>query len=238
MKLTEKHLREFFPRDMRFVHFVARRYGLSFHNDEAVEKANFCAQRDIIKIYNKGIEFENKEHLYGYVMNAIRYAILRSYKKLVNEENLDIRPESDYIYGDGEEQTSKMEYNMPTTEIEYDDYADDMYEILSKTLSPIEAKVLQLSYKKELKPKEIATELDTTTYNVKKINYRIITKYNKLINRIQSKEYEYSLENKNAIKAIQQTERRLQEQTQRISTTAHKEKRKRYYEAVSWLDLD
>jgi len=131
-----------------------------------------------------------------------------------------------------------MEYNMPTTEIEYDDYADDMYEMLSKTLSPIEAKVLQLSYKKELKPKEIATELDTTTYNVKKINYRIITKYNKLINRIQSKEYEYSLENKNAIKAIQQTERRLQEQTQRISTTAHKEKRKRYYEAVSWLDLD
>jgi RNA polymerase sigma factor (sigma-70 family) len=238
MKLTEKHLREFFPRDMRFVHFVARRYGLSFHNDEAVEKANFYAQRDIIKIYNKGIEFENKEHLYGYVMNAIRYSILRSYKKLVNEENLDIRPESDYIYGDGEEQFSKMESYTPPVDIDYDDCAEDTYQMLSKTLSPIEAKVLHLRYKKDLKPKEIANELDTTTYNVKKISFRIITKYNKLTNRIKSKEYEYSLENKNALQSVQQAERRLQEQTQRQSSAAYKEKRKCYNETMSWLNLD
>jgi hypothetical protein len=70
MKLTERHIREFFPRDMRFTHYVAKRYGYNFKDEFAVEKANAIAMERVIHMYNEGMEFDSKEHLYGYIITA------------------------------------------------------------------------------------------------------------------------------------------------------------------------
>ena len=44
MKITERDLRNWFPADRRFLHFCAKYYGYSFHNDEVVERAFFGAR--------------------------------------------------------------------------------------------------------------------------------------------------------------------------------------------------
>jgi hypothetical protein len=81
MKLTERHIRDFFPRDMRFTHYVAKIYGYNFKDGFAAEKANSIAMDRVISLYNEGMEFENKEHLYGYVTTTFRYAILNSFDR-------------------------------------------------------------------------------------------------------------------------------------------------------------
>lgn len=237
MKITEEHLREFFPRDMRFTHYVAKRYGYRFKNDEAVEKANFAAQLRVLKLYNEEMEFDSKEHLYGYVMNAMRYAILNSFKGNVNEQNLDIRPESDYIYNEDHGRVSAMQYYMPVTNNSYDDSADQMYKMMVKILSPIERQVLDLKYNKDYTFREIANHIGVTINHVRAISYRIKNRYNSLNNRIKLQEYEYSLENKNALNVVQQTNNRIQRQAQLESARANKEERERYNKAMSWLDI-
>jgi RNA polymerase sigma factor (sigma-70 family) len=237
MKITEEHLKEFFPRDMRFTHYVAKRYGYRFKNDEAVEKANYEAALKVLKLYSEGMEFDDNKHLYGFVMTTIRYAILNSFRGNANEQNLEVRPESDYIYGYDDDETSTMQYHMPVTNNSYDDSGDQLYKMMQKILNPIERQVLQLKYEKDYTFKEIANHMGITIKHVRAITYRIKNRYNSLNNRIKLQEYEYSLENKNAFKVVQQTNDRIQRQAQLESTRANKEERERYNETMSWLDI-
>jgi RNA polymerase sigma factor (sigma-70 family) len=237
MKITEKHLKEFFSRDMRFTHYVAKKYGLSFKNDAAVERANFEAQMKVLKLYNKQMEFDDSKHLYGFVMSTIRYAILNSFRGNSNEENLDIRPESDYIYGYDDDKVSTMQYHMPVTHNSYDDSEEQIYNMMKKILTPTEKRVLELKYIKDYTFKEIANDMGITINHVRNITHRIKTRYKTLTNRIKLQEYEYSLENKNALKVVQQTNSRIQRQAQIKSARANKEKTERYNKAMSWLNI-
>lgn len=222
---------------MRFTHYVAKRYGYRFKNDEAVEKANFAAQVKVLRLYNEEMEFDSNEHLYGFVMNTMRYAILNSFRGNANEQNLEVRPESDYIYGYDDDETSTMQYHMPVTNNSYDDSGDQLYKMMQKILNPIERQVLQLKYEKDYTFKEIANHMGITIKHVRAITYRIKNRYNTLNNRIKLQEYEYSLENKNAFKVVQQTNNRIQYQAQLKSARADKEERERYNETMSWLDI-
>lgn len=222
---------------MRFTHYVAKRYGYRFKNDEAVEKANFAAQLKVLKLYNNEMEFDSNEHLYGYVITAMRYAILNSFNGNANEQNLEIRPESDYIYGYDDDETSTMQYHMPVTHNEYDDSDAQMYKMICKILNPIERQVLDLKYNKDYTFREIANHIGVTINHVRAISYRIKNRYNSLNNRIKLQEYEYSLENKNALDVVQQTNNRIQRQAQLESARANKEERERYNKAMSWLDI-
>ena len=236
MRITEKHLRDFFPMSMRFTHYVAKYYGYTFHNSETVERATFIAKKAILKWYNEGKEFESNEHLYGMVMSRFRYAILNSYKGNANEQNLNVRPASDFIFGDSkDDEYNTVDYYMPKEKNKYEDNIDDFYEMLKAMMSPIELKVLELRYKRDRTYPEIATDTELTTNQVRAILHRIRTKYKKLKNRIKLQEYEYSLENKNAFKVVQETNRRIQEQVRLESLRADQEARDRYNEAMSWL---
>lgn len=238
MRITEKHLKEFFPRNMRFLHYVAKRYGYSFYNDLASEKATFNAQKAILKMYNEGKEFESNEHLYGIVMSSFRYAILQSYTKTPNERELNIRPESDYISRYHDSDYSPIENKTISYEKPYDDTADVMYGLLKKTLNPIEFSVFYLKYKKDYQLKQIATELDLPLAKVKTIRTRIVTKYKRINKLIKNKEYEYSQEFKTSVETVLKNERRVQREIQYKSTMLVKEQRERYIETVSWLGLD
>jgi hypothetical protein len=57
MKITDKDLRNWFPRDMRFLHFCAKYYGYSFHNNEVVERANHLAILNVMRLVNRDEEF-------------------------------------------------------------------------------------------------------------------------------------------------------------------------------------
>jgi len=236
MKLTQKHLRDFFPMSMRFTYYVAKYYGYSFYNSEVAERATFIAKKAILKWYNEEKEFESNEHLYGMVMSRFRYAILNSYKGNANEQNLNVRPASDFIFGDSkDDEYNTVDYYMPKESNSYDNNIDDFYELLKDMMSPVELRVLELRYKGDKTYPEIATDIDITVTQVRAVVHRIRTKYKRLKNKIKLKEYEYSLENKNALKAVQEANRRIQEKARIESARADQETRDSYNEAMSWI---
>lgn len=237
MKLTEKHFAEFFPRNMRFTHYVAKRYGYRFFNDLAVEKATFLAQKALIKMYQEEREFESNEHMYGIVMSTFRFSILNAFGKNANERNLEIRTESDYIHNDKPD-FNFMEYKMGSYTNDFDDTADAMYDLLKKVLNPIEFSVFDLRYRKDYDLNEICNELDLPMNKVRTIRTRIATKYKRITNKIKDKEYEYSNERQDTIKAIQEDKQRVRREIQRRSIESNKEERKRYIETLSWIGLN
>lgn len=221
---------------MRFTYYVAKYYGYSFYNSETAEKATFIAKKAILKWYNESKEFENKEHLYGMVMSTFRYAILNSYKGNANEQNLNVRPASDFIFGDSsDDEYNTVEYYMPKASNNYEGNVDDLYDLLMSTMSPIEREVLKLRYKGDKTLSEIATEIDITMNQARSAVSRIKTKYKKLNKKIKLNEYEYSLESKYAEKTVQEADRRIQEQLRFESLRANAETRERYNETMSWL---
>jgi len=184
IKLTEKHLKEFFPKDMRFLYYVANRYGYSFHDEEVVRKANFHAEVAMTKLYNKGIEFDNNEHMYGMVMSTFRYSILNAYNKNANEQNMDTRTESELIYGSGDDEYNIYLNNAVSLDEEYDDTAENVYSILFNRLSPLAKEILYLKYKKSFKDVEVRRKLDMDSVPYRRILRSIQREYKKINNRI------------------------------------------------------
>lgn len=101
MVLTERRLREFFPYNNRFIHFVAKRWGYSFHNSEVVDSALFYSGINITRYIAKhGREFDSESEMVGAVMYCIKYGILNAYSeaKRRDAKGLDIRLSSDFIF--------------------------------------------------------------------------------------------------------------------------------------------
>ena len=63
MILKPNRLIDFFPDDNRFLHFVAKKNGLFFLNDDDVESARFFALQSVMRLVNSEYEFEDEKHL-------------------------------------------------------------------------------------------------------------------------------------------------------------------------------
>ena len=103
MILTEKKMSELFPRDDRFLHFVARKNGLFFFCDEDVLTARHYAIIAVNRLYQSKFEFDDEIHLMGVVEQNFRWSIFAMIKH--NEalkRSVDIKPES-YFGVDGNE---------------------------------------------------------------------------------------------------------------------------------------
>ncbi len=135
MKLTERKLREFFPKDHRFIHYCANRFGYSFFNQEAVESAHYYSAINITRYIEKnGRMFEDEKHLVSVVMGSIRYGIMtavsdksrkasRKYKRSV-----DTITEADLYFNDDD--------NMPTKYdkacVSYDEQEDGTHMLIDE----------------------------------------------------------------------------------------------------------
>lgn len=243
MRITEKQLEEFFPRDMRFTHYVANRYGYNFKNKEAVEKANALAMEAVMKLYNEGREFDNNEHLYGFVMMTFRYAILNSFSKRSINDRLNIYNESELTYGNPGDEYNVFLASAVADEEEYDDTVESTINLLKSVLSPMEFNIFDMTYRgfsREL----IAERTEITTFKVDTIRKSIRNKYKK----IQEKIYEYGdYENKAAeerrkSEAVAEANRKADQQLRREARRKRLEEEKRQAhrrsEAMSWLDLE
>lgn len=142
MRITEKQMAKWFPKDRRFLHFCAKYYGYTFHNDEVVEHANFYAIRNITKMFNEGREFEDEKHMTGIVMSSFRFAILSGYNAYAKTKRLGDRPMTDYEYDDG--------FNSVMDTAQSNDKPYDNTMILIKAvmqeLPPIQAELIQRHY--------------------------------------------------------------------------------------------
>ena len=179
MKLTERHIRDFFPRDMRFTHYVAKIYGYNFKDGFAAEKANSIAMDRVINLYNEGMEFESKEHLYGYVTTTFRYAILNSFDRRAADK-LEYYNESQLTSGEGDEEYNRFLALATVEANEYDNSVDKIIQIMKATMNPVEFKVFELKYNYNYTTPIIAREVELSCAKVTTIQKRIKKKFNKI----------------------------------------------------------
>ena len=92
---------EFFPSDNRYLHYVARKNGLFFINDDDVESARFFAIEAVMRLVTKEVEYEDEKHLQSVVQMNVLRAIYRMIEwNSAKKNSQDIRSESEFIGSD------------------------------------------------------------------------------------------------------------------------------------------
>ena len=95
MILTKTRMVEFFPSDNRFIHYVARKNGLFFINNDDVESARFFAIEAVMRLVTKEVEVEDEKHLQSVVqMNVLRGIYRMIEWNSAKKNSQDIRSES------------------------------------------------------------------------------------------------------------------------------------------------
>tara|TARA_R110000796_G_scaffold45496_2_gene110016 strand:- start:641 stop:1393 length:753 start_codon:yes stop_codon:yes gene_type:complete len=243
MKLTERHIGEFFPRDMRFTHFVAKRYGYKFKDDFAVEKANALAMERVIQMYNEGMEFDHKEHLYGYVMTAFKFSILNSFDKKAADK-LEYYNESQLTYGDGDEEYNKFLSSATVEAEEYNNSVDKIIQIMKATMNPIEFKVFELKYNYNYSIPIIAREVELSCARINTIEKRIKSKFNKIKEKLdedgrESEKKRAEIRKNEAIeRSHKQANIRLRIEARNKRIEEDKKERVRRAETLSWININ
>jgi len=236
MKITEKDLRNWFPRDMRFLHFCAKYYGYSFHNDEVVERANHLAVLNVMRLVNRDEEFEDEAHMTGMVMSSFRYAILNSYTNSLtaNEKNLEVRNESEVTYGDGSEEYSKYQESAVSNDKEIDNLLDVVRDYAETKLPYLERRALLECVIGESTMKELATDTDTTVRQVHLAKQKAIRRVKKLIGVLDENEKKYGEQTDNG-KYISPSRSKLQIAIQLEPIRRDEARERDYSKAMSFI---
>jgi hypothetical protein len=243
MKLTERHIRDFFPRDMRFTHYVAKIYGYNFKDGFAAEKANSIAMDRVISLYNEGMEFENKEHLYGYVTTTFRYAILNSFDRRAADK-LEYYNESQLTSGEGDEEYNRFLALATAEANEYDNSVDKIIQIMKATMNPVEFKVFELKYNYNYTTPIIAREVELSCANVTTIQKRIKNKFNKIKDKLdedgrESEKKRAQIRKNEAIeRSRKQADIRLRSEARNKRIEEDEKERIRRSETLSWININ
>ena len=237
MKITEKDLRNWFPRDMRFLHFCAKYYGYSFHNDEVVERANHLAVLNVMRLVNRDEEFEDEAHMTGMVMSSFRYAILNSYTNSLsaNEKNLEVRNDSELTYGVGDEEYSKYQASAVADTKEIDNLVDFVTEYAETNLPYLQRRALIECVIGESTMKELATDTETSVRKVHLAKQKAIRRVKKLIGALNENEKKYGKEETNG-KYISQSRSKLQIAIQLEPIRRDETRERDYSKAMSFVN--
>ena len=236
MKITERDLRNWFPADRRFLHFCAKYYGYSFHNDEVVERASHLAVLNVMRLVNRDEEFENEAHMTGIVMSSFRYAILNSYSNSLtaNEKNLEVRNESEVTYGDGSEEYSKYQESAVSNDKEIDNLLDVVRDYAETKLPYLERRALLECVIGESTMKELATDTDTTVRQVHLAKQKAIRRVKKLIGVLDENEKKYGEQTDNG-KYISPSRSKLQIAIQLEPIRRDEARERDYSKAMSFI---
>jgi DNA-directed RNA polymerase specialized sigma24 family protein len=237
MKITEKDLRNWFPRDMRFLHFCAKYYGYSFHNDEVVERANHLAVLNVMRLVNRDQEFEDEAHMTGMVMSSFRYAILNAYTNSLsaNEKNLEVRNDSELTYGVGDEEYSKYQASAVADTKEIDNLVDFVTEYAETNLPYLQRRALVECVIGESTMKELATDTDTSVRKVHLAKQKAIRRVKKLIGALNENEKKYGKEETNG-KYISPSRSKLQIAIQLEPIRRDETRERDYSKAMSFVN--
>jgi DNA-directed RNA polymerase specialized sigma24 family protein len=234
MKLTEDIIRDVFPRNKRFLHYVAKINGYAFKNQEAVDRAHYYAAENITKLYQKDIDFESNEHMYGYIIKSFSYGIMRSFKQGKKAEFNDaMSVESDLIYGEDDSYNVFLN-NAVSNDIEYDNSDQVLLREIESVCSDNEKKIIRLKLD-GFNTTEIAKELD---FSVSYVNERIKgikKKYKKTKLEIKKKRQD-EIQKEIAARYDRQNAERLRIEAQRKRDEEIKKARDRAAKALLWID--
>ncbi len=181
MKLTERRLRKFFPYNNRLIHFVAKRYGYSFQNNDVVDAARYYSFVNVTRYLKKnGDEFESEGEMIGMVMSSIRYGILSAYPHHKDKKRVETINESSLITNsESDDNSHRYEKALISTDTESGGY-ETFYEEDIANLTKVEKVVLK-GLMEGYEFKEIAQRNDITFREVINAKGRVQTKFKNLI---------------------------------------------------------
>lgn len=236
MKITDKDLRNWFPRDMRFLHFCAKYYGYSFHNDEVVERANHLAVLNVMRLVNRDEEFEDEAHMTGIVMSSFRYAILNSYSNSLsaNEKNLEVRNDSELTYGVSDEEYSKYQANAVADTKEINNLVDFVTDYAETNLPYLQRRALVECVIGESTMRELSEDTDTTVRQVHVAKQTAIRRVKKLIGVLDENEKKYGKKETNG-EYISPSRSKLQIEIQLEPVRRNEERERDYSKAMSFI---
>lgn len=237
MKITEQDFKEWFPKDNRFLHFCAKYYGMSFHNDEVVEEASFQSLKNVMRMWKRDQEFESEAEKTGMVMSCFRFGILNAYEQIRRRNKLDVRPESDYIYGSGDDEYNKYLTSAVSRDKEHDNLYELMVEFANTKLSRLERAVVLEHIIEQRTYKAIANEYETTVSALRLARERALNKLRVYVKTITSTEHTKDKQD-NKRGYISSSRSKLQIQILLESLREEEAQRNRYSEALSFVYLD
>jgi len=180
MILNSSKLIEYFPSDNRFMHFVARKNGMFFRNDDDVESARFFAIESVMRLVNSEYEFEDDLHLYSVVeMNVLRGIYRMIEWNSAKKNSQDIRPESDFIGSEDEDGLRTYIQMAKAESIPYDNTLDLIEEYAQEVLDDVGYAVYEMTLT-DMSRKDIAEAIGISTEavrqrqnsNVKKLKFK------------------------------------------------------------------
>jgi DNA-directed RNA polymerase specialized sigma24 family protein len=237
MRLTEKDFAEYFPKSNRFLHFCAKYYGMSFHNDEVVEEASFQALKNVMRMYNRGQEFENEAEKTGMVMSCFRFGILNAYSQMDRRNRLDCRAESEVTYGYGDDEYSKYQASLISHDKPYDNLHSLLLEFVDNHLSRVERIVVLENILGDKTYKMMSNEHDLSMNVLRSARERALNKLRKYVSRITSTEHTKT-QTTNQSRYISESRSKLRIKTLLESIAKEQEERDRYSSALSFVYLD
>lgn len=180
MQIQERDLRKWFPKDKRFLYFCAKYYKLSFYDDETVEEAQFIAAKNVMSLYNRGVEFDNEAHMVGTVMSSFRFAILNAYKTMESRRKLKSRPMTDYEFT-GDDDFNPVMNRMVSDFNQYDDSWAKLKELCERNLSELEYISLMGVYEEGLTMVEVGKRVGKDRVDISLARNRALRKLKKIL---------------------------------------------------------
>lgn len=183
MILTERKMREFFPDDNRFLHFVARKNGLFFFSDEDVETARYYAIMGVNRLLQNKFEFEDEIHMLGVIeLNFKRGIFAMIQRKKALKRSLDIRVESEFIMDGKEDLRGYIENAQDNLDADVKEEMKHILEISRDALTESEREILVLRL--EGRPyREISETLGVSPEVCRNKYFRLVKKLKKAYER-------------------------------------------------------
>ena len=167
MILKPSKLTDFFPSDNRFMHFVARKNGMFFRNNDDVESARFFALESVMRLVNSEYEFEDELHLYSVVeMNVLRGIYRMIEWNSAKKNSQDIRPESDFIGSEDEDGLRTYVQLAKADTKEYDNTMDLIERYAQEVLDDVGYAVYEMTLT-DMSRKDIAEAIGISTEAVR-----------------------------------------------------------------------
>lgn len=237
MQLTEQDFKEYFPKDNRFLHFCAKYYGMSFHNDEVVEEASFQALKNVMRIYKREQEFENEAEKTGIIMSCFRFGILNAYDQIKRRERLDCRSESELTYSSGDDEYNVYLASAKSNDKEYDNLYNLLHEFIENKLTHPERLVIKNNILEGQTYGHIAGVHDISETALRSARERALNKLRKYVRAITSTEHTKNEQGNNK-RYISSDRSKLRIKVLLESIREKEAERNRYSEALSFVYLD
>jgi RNA polymerase sigma factor (sigma-70 family) len=229
MKITEENFKDWFPANNRFLHFCAKYYGMSFHNDEVVEEAAFQAAKNVMRLWKRGEEFESEQHMMGTVMSCFRFGILNAYQTIERRGRVPTRSESELTYGSADDEFNIYLSKLISHDKEYNNLNELINKSLDQDLNQVEADIIRLVFYEDLKRKDVCDALDICTREYRKRFNSALTKLKKAVKNDEPKEQT------NLKPYPKFTYRKVPKVVRSEPVKTHEDKERNYRKAMSYL---